>query len=351
MDLSTHPIAIQGVDLLTLQKAFALEFGYGSASPLQYRHSYRDGTTRFTVMYDGDLPDSIHGTPPLHQLVVDGRPVYFFSASIAQGRITEHPDAGTMERIRQDVIQQRQHRMEPMPARSSGTPVPPQTAAATTITLPEIAERLTQKRYLFFTGAGLSASVVPEWNGLMALMGYQQTRTDNENLADTLHAIQHRLPALLGGLDAAHHAFIAGKPTAGHQAIAAMGKRLHRPVLTDNRDLIQQGAGLQAVHVNQLTPFSGASQPPVACHPKDIDGVIVCGMGGDRRGFVQWLKAHNPQAEIIHMDLAPSPTVGADRFVQGDLQVLLPQLQREVALQASHAVQTQWVAQSQPGRG
>lgn len=352
MDLNAYPITIQGTDLLALQKAFALDFGYGGASPLHYRHSYQNGTTRFTVMYDGELPQGMQANPaPLHQLVIEGKPAYYFSASMTPEGITAHTDAGTEAMVRQDILHQRQSRRgAATPIPQSGAPVTAPVAVAADITIPEIAQRLTSKRYLFFTGAGLSASVVPEWNGLMALMGYQQTRPDHENLADTMHAIRHNLPALMGALDAAHHAFVTGNPTAGHQAIAALSKRLHRPVLTDNRDLIQQNAGVQAVHVNQLTPFSGAFHPPLSCDPSGIDGIVVCGMGGDRRGFVQWLKAHNPHAEIIHMDLAPSPSMGADRFIQGDVQQLLPQLQQEVAKQASHAMQARWAAQASPGR-
>lgn len=53
-------------------------------------------------------------------------------------------------------------------------------------------------------------------------------------------------------------------------------------------------------------------------------------MGGDRRGFLSWLKANNPQVEIIHMDLVTTPYLQTDRTIQGDLQTLLPQLHAEV---------------------
>jgi hypothetical protein len=165
----------------------------------------------------------------------------------------------------------------------------------------------------------------------MGLMGYSMSRGDAENLAATFHSINHRLPELMRGLHSAHNAFISGAPMPGHTAIASISNLLNRVALTDNRDLIQQGAGTQAIHANQLTPFNKAPwQPAVLCDAKQIDGVLVCGMGGDRRGFLSWLKANNPRAEIIHMDLAPAPGVQADHFIQGDLQTLLPQLQTAV---------------------
>lgn len=341
MDIQSHPITIGGTDLLKLQKAFTLSFGYGHPSPLQYTHTYENGKTNFTITYDGELPAGIkvEDAIKLHKIEVGNLPAYFYSATISDTGIVENNDATTVSSIKSNIERQRQGRAETPPAISHEAPQSlPGTPSA--ITIPEIAQRMTNKRYLLFTGAGLSASVVPEWDGLMRLMGYQKNRNDTENLADTLNAINNRLPELMSGLDTAHRAFIVGTPTAGHRAIASMSNLLHRPTLTDNRDLIQQAAGTQAIHVHQLTPFTnGPWQPPVSCDAKDIDGVIVCGMGGDRRGFLQWLKSNNPQAEIIHMDIVPSNQMKADRFIQGDLQTLLPQLQSEVQTQFAHAAQ------------
>lgn len=336
MDITAHPAQINGTDLLALQKAFTMSFGYGDS--LQYQHGYANGKTTFTIIHDGELPAGVKSeeTAKLHKIDVAGKPVYFYRAVISNDGIAEVNDAETEMEIRSGIEQSRSRPM-PIAANSAAIAAP---SVLASITIPEIAARIAGKRYLFFTGAGLSANVVLEWNGLMRLMGYDQKRGDAENLNDTLGAINHRLPKLMQGLHDAHRAFISGKPSAGHRAIASMCKLTARPALTDNRDLIQQASGTQAIHVNQLTPFSnGPWQPPVTCSAKDIDGVIVCGMGGDRRGFLQWLKANNPNAEIIHMDLAPSAQLPANRFIQGDLQTLLPQLQQEVATQIVHQAQ------------
>lgn len=338
MDITAHPIQINGTDLLALQKAFTMNFGYGNS--LQYQHGYTNGRTTFTIIHDGELPAGVKSEDAtiLHKIDVAEKPVYFYRAAISNDGIAEVNDAGTEIEIRSGVEQSRSRQM---PVAKNPSTITQQSAPAS-ITIPEIAERITGKRYLFFTGAGLSANVVPEWNGLMRLMGYDQKRSDAENLVDTLGAITHRLPELMQGLHDAHCAFISGTPSAGHRAIASMCKLTARPALTDNRDLIQQASGTQAIHVNQLTPFNSRPwQPPVACDAKNIDGVVVCGMGGDRRGFIQWLKANNPNAEVIHMDLAPSAQLPANRFIQGDLQTLLPQLQQEVASQIVHQAQAE----------
>lgn len=336
MNIVTHPVAIPEADFLGLQEAFTMSFGYGY--PLHYEHAYKKGETTFTVIYDGDLTDKIPDEmrSKLQRVETTKNPVYFYRATISDDGITEVKNATTAEEIRGRIENHREWYQSIQPRSATevtATAEPPTSTieSPASITIPDIAARLISKRYLFFTGAGLSANVVPEWDGMKRLMGYNPKRNPLEQLSDTLEFIQSNLSALMQGLHDAHHAFIHGTPSAGHQAIASICHLTNRVALTDNRDIIQQASGIHAVHVNQLMPFTDTPwQPSMDCNAEDIDGIIVCGMGGDRRGFLQWLKTNHPETEIIHMDLAPSDHLPTDRFIQGDLQTLLPQLQREV---------------------
>lgn len=324
--------------LANQQRKFDLNFSYSTShGKIAYSHSYKNGTSTFEVIYCDRLPDDLQKNN-LFTAIDDGsgKPAYFFCVSVDDsGQLRKlDRDAETVARAKRNIARQRirigkfqQNAAEAHPP-SSDDQQPPTEAMATA----ELARLIAKKNIHFFTGAGLSVPSIPDWNGLMDAMGYEKKRSDEENLQKTAANLDANSQAVLMEIHNTHKAFFSGKTTAGHRAIGNISEATQRAILTDNRDLLHQISGFEAVHVCQISDFQKRPwQPEITCDAQQIDGLIVCGMGGDRRRFIEWLKKENPNAVIINMNLENTLAheVRVDYFMKGDAQKLLLQLENE----------------------
>jgi hypothetical protein len=79
-----------------------------------------------------------------------------------------------------------------------------------------------------------------------------------------------------------HQNFFKGEPSKGHEIIGKISKNIGCAILTDNRDILHQVSGFDAIHVCQIDNFQNpAWDPHATCNPSKIDGLVFCGMSGD----------------------------------------------------------------------
>jgi NAD-dependent SIR2 family protein deacetylase len=198
---------------------------------------------------------------------------------------------------------------------------PPPTENAVTVTAADVLRYLAARRCLIFTGAGISrAAGVPDFAtfDFSAAFGLGGPHPLNGFVRD----IVERPEALLG---ACRRAFVV-KPTPAHVAL----KRLHdlHPfrLASGNIDGLHEATGLESMHQASDTEvqFSGLA---------DCDVLIAIGISHDGMGPVaREFRRLRPDGIIVAIDLAvPSYLEPGDRFLQGDLQELLPEIARLAA--------------------
>jgi len=189
-------------------------------------------------------------------------------------------------------------------------------------TLIEIAKLIRDKRCVFYTGAGISAGVVPTMPQLM-----EKLQLVNRRFLAILHAFKN--PALyVQPMDDFYKACLYGKPTLAHIAVRDIVQKKNWGLLTENLDLLHQRSGIKPLHhegSNWLK--SNVSEEDL----KKIDYVIAVGLASDESGFLGWYKTANPKGRIVAINLQQPSYLGEeDLLMTGDVQQLLPLLREEV---------------------
>ncbi len=332
-------------EIKALRANFDMRFGYQTLSGrIAYNHAIYDKKTHFSVVVDMDLPDDFVKLNRFRKfvnedgsssyglfVVIDGDDVLIlndkdaFFATNMKSAVNHLKN--TQENFKKYETLKLEHEQRMLAIKGPKEGVE--------ISVEELASKFSSKKTYFFTGAGLSAPVINDWNGLMNQMGFSQNRSDEENLRATFESVKtdEGLKSLMQNLHKTHESFIFSEPTKGHLAIAEISKNFNRCVFTDNRDLVHQNSGVAAIHVEQIKRFRERPwQKEVEIDPKEIDCLVVCGMGGDRRGFIEWAKKNNPALEVINLNLENQlgKYTKVDGFVNGDLQEILPSLEKVV---------------------
>ncbi len=327
-DLSFKTVTAEQVS--ELQKNFNLNFGYFDKSKSHYSHAYSDRKTTFSfVVRDEILPEGLERY--FAAIGDEEQKGYFFNAVIDDSQeVKIINDEAAMEKAERNLKSMLKHDQwlasEEGQNYKSSNQHQPQLFQSQPTSVNLISEKIERGEKLhFFTGAGLSVDAIPDWNGLMTAMGFDQSRDSEANLGCSIGIIQDekKLSDLMMRLHKSHKSFFEGLPSSGHEIIGDISANTNRAILTDNRDILHQVSGFDAIHVCQIADFQTTPWDPAAiCDPSQIDGLVVCGMSGDQRGFIKWLKEKNPNVEIINMNLTNklSEMVQVDHFIEGDLQ-------------------------------
>lgn len=184
-------------------------------------------------------------------------------------------------------------------------------------TIDELCYYLRDKTFIFYTGAGISASGnVATMNDLMYLL---KMDWNNRSLLKQpfLKEAFFNPQSLTDAFDQFCKAAIEGEPTPAHKAVHAIAQQRNVAIVTENVDLLQQRAGSKP-----MMPRPGM------CEADDVKAVnvIVCvGLSHDDRGFLAYFKKHNPEGVIIAIDKGnPDYLSNNDYIVREDLQIVLP---------------------------
>lgn len=206
------------------------------------------------------------------------------------------------------------------------------------ISLKECESIVKNKTVVFYTGAGISADMVPTMNGLFDQLGLQAV---NINLLDKIIGyfyprwIYKKFEPLVNNPEksqAVMHAFYQacfdGKPTPAHYALTALVAAKNCAVITENIDTLHQKAGVEC-----LTRADGDILQHIDVEQlKNIDAIICIGMSEDQSGLLYWYKERHPDGIIVAVDRNIPCYVGRnDKVLQGDIQTILPELAKTFA--------------------
>jgi NAD-dependent SIR2 family protein deacetylase len=196
----------------------------------------------------------------------------------------------------------------------------------------EIARLIRNKKVIFYTGAGISAGVVPTMSQLMQRLGLDFDFFKNEKIRDSF--IQRALEnsaSFTKVMDDFYSACFYGKPTAAHKAIRDIVNLKNWGLLTENLDFLHQRTGLNPLN-HGMPNWLKANVTPKDL--KKIDFVITVGLASDESGFLAWYKQHNPKGVIIAVNLKkPNYLNNQDIFISGDAQIILPDLFKDLKVE------------------
>jgi len=185
------------------------------------------------------------------------------------------------------------------------------------ITFDELCNLLRDKKFIFYTGAGISAA------GSVATMHDLEVSLHMHDSAGAfLKTIIFSPSSIAKAFTSFCQNALASPPTPAHRAVHAIAQEKSVCIVTENIDLLHQRAGSAPLHANceairSLTPHDFLA----------VEAVVCIGLSHDDRGFLQYYKQHNPNGLIIALDLAmPQYLSEKDFLLQSDVQLILPQL-------------------------
>jgi NAD-dependent SIR2 family protein deacetylase len=199
--------------------------------------------------------------------------------------------------------------------------------APQSLDLPRVIEHIREKQCVFYTGAGISATVIPTMQQLMEKLQLDGHK-EKERFIQTVASALENPASYVQPMNEFYAACLYGTPTPAHEAIRDIAQRKNWGVLTENLDLLHQRSGIKPLH------HEGSNWLRANVSEEDlrkIDYVITVGLASDESGFLGWYKAINPAGIIIAINLHTPNYLGAEDFLfTGDAQQLLPALREEL---------------------
>lgn len=270
----------------------------------------KDGKTILKVQFENEFPQELagfqssftHSTP-------QGKKVWtFVYGDAASGAPLPSPDAPLSLEEAMGIVHPRRVLEKQNPQRAS---------------LSEIAECIRDKQCVFYTGAGISAGVVPTMAQLMNNLQIEESQSKLPFLNTLQNALKNPT-SYVQPMEDFYKACLYGQPTPAHLAIRDIAQKKKWGLLTENLDLLHQRSGIKPLH-NEGTDWlkSNINEDDL----KKIDYVITVGLAGDESGFLGWYKTIHPGGTIIAINLQqPNYLDDNDLLLIGDVQSLLPLL-------------------------
>ncbi|MDF2577061.1 MAG: hypothetical protein K0S74_545 [Chlamydiales bacterium] len=298
---------------------FSLDFGYGQKQFL-VKHQYYNGRSSFGIGYVGQIPKAllnpVNMTIHRETLTMGSFPIsgYYYCSEAYKGNILSQivKRLYASDKRGPEILLNSAHSYKEMSVEMCASFI-----------------KCFREQIVFFTGAGISAAVVPDWQSLQDILGYSNDRDEITNFIEIVKKVDRDPQTYLENVDKVHQAFILGQPTAAHWALKQLTQFTRTVLVSDNIDLLQQHTGLDVLRVHNLEPFyDDSDEKKITVQPQSIKAVVCIGMGGDRRGFLHWYKQQTQGfGTIIAINLEPPSFLSAeDYFVQGDAQTNLPEL-------------------------
>lgn len=186
----------------------------------------------------------------------------------------------------------------------------------------------TKKHVVFYTGAGISAGIVPTMDQLMASLSLGEKFFSAEGSLAYLRTVEKNPESVMAPMRSFFDACRFGVPTLAHEALAKLLLRKDWGILTENVDLLHQRSGID--------PLCRSREDWISANVsiedlKSIDAVVTLGLRTDESGFLAWYALHNPAAIIIAFNREqPNYLDERDALVLGDLQELVPALESAI---------------------
>ena len=187
------------------------------------------------------------------------------------------------------------------------------------LTLSELINLLDGKKFIFYTGAGISmAGGVYGMNDLERSLGM-----GNGRLSFLKTAFLYP-KAVARAFDCFCKQAIYSEPTSAHQALHQIAQSKEVCILTENVDLLQHRTGSLPIH-------SQAKDLDIDAVNDDdwraVDLIICVGLSHDDCGLLAYYKSLNPSGVLVSIDVGtPNYLSETDYLLQGDAQLILPEL-------------------------
>lgn len=187
----------------------------------------------------------------------------------------------------------------------------------TKLNFEELCKLLKNKNFIFYTGAGISAS------GKVATMnGLEKSLKLGEGKKVFLKEVFLNPKTITYAFYDFCKSAIYGSPTHAHYALHKIAQYKNICILTENLDLLQQRTGSAPIFM-----YSDAAYSITETNLKEVDILICIGLSHDDHGFIAHYKKQNPNCLILAIDLGmPNFLSDKDFIIQEDLQIILPNL-------------------------
>ncbi len=198
------------------------------------------------------------------------------------------------------------------------------------LSVTELAEKIDNKCVVLYTGAGISADVVPAMGQILQQLEISDKVQDS--FMQTIRKALHRPEPLVAFMDGFNQACLNGEPTTAHWAIKELTLQKNWGLMTENLDQLHQRTGVTPLSHDKDWLKNNVSLEDL----KHIDVILTVGLRSDESGFLSWYKQHNPTGVIVAVNLEqPNYLSNQDYLVVGDIQAILPQLQQLVLVKTS----------------
>lgn len=201
------------------------------------------------------------------------------------------------------------------------TPLCFQSAYPQALSFDELLKYVNNKKCIFYTGAGLSASA-----GVATMRDLEQLLEIDKGKWNFLKVAWYNPQKIVQKFASFCESMIYEKPTKAHIALKEIAEEKSVAIITENVDLLQQRTGVDLIfaYSDQLSSISVQDW-------QEVDGILCIGLSHDDRGLLAWYKQHNPNGKLIAIDLkVPNYLSNNDFIYQGDIQKLLPLLAEKV---------------------
>jgi hypothetical protein len=178
---------------------------------------------------------------------------------------------------------------------------------------------LINKKFIFYTGAGISAA-----SSVATMSQLEESMYMGSGILNFLKILIMEPQKLCFAFKQFCKLCVDAQPTPAHIALHKIAQNKSCAIITENVDLLHQRAGSLPFYANcseihAITPEN----------TQDIDLIICVGLSYDDRGLLTYFKKHNPAIKFIAIDIGnPSYLSEQDYLVQEDLQCVISKLSK-----------------------
>ena len=185
----------------------------------------------------------------------------------------------------------------------------------------KLCEIIETKKIIFYTGAGISAEVIPTMNNLMHRLKISKELRKLDNLPRYIDAVisnaQDYTEVLKDFFDRCENA----QPTVAHLRLTRCAQKFGHLLVTEKLDHLHQKTGMELTVFGGRDEYSKNIQIERAVQESDF--IITIGLNSDESGFLKFYKTKNPGGAIISVNLCPTNYLSDnDFFVRVDIQII-----------------------------
>lgn len=196
------------------------------------------------------------------------------------------------------------------------------------ITIKDLTSIINDKIVVFYTGAGISAGVVPTLPQLINQLGICKDDFNDSKVVELATKIISDPKKFIQPMQRFYESCHL-QATKAHEDLTEIVKTKNWGVLTENLDLLHQRTGIEPLN-RQSNDWlkENVSEEDL----KKIDCVITIGLSEDQSGFLGWYKTVNQNGKIVAINIAkPNYLSNEDYLILDDAQVAIPELHKAIS--------------------